>query len=68
VQYGYSNSPIDINRIEKPDNITWSDEIQEKITRRGLKIENRINEPKWFIRNKTIMDMVVKYIQETNVA
>ena len=27
VQYRYSNSPIDVNRIEKPDNITWSDKI-----------------------------------------
>ena len=50
VQYGYSNSPIDVNRIEKPDNIIWSDEIQEKITRRGLKIENRINKLKWFTK------------------
>ena len=36
--------------------------------RRELKIENRINEPKWFTRNKIIIDMVVKYVQETNAA
>ena len=55
---------MEVNRIEKPRNITWSNEIQEKIERRGLKMENRIYEPKRFTSNSTIMDIVVKYVQE----
>ena len=33
--------------------------------RRGIEIGNRINEPKRFTKNKTIMDMVAEYVEET---
>ena len=67
IQYGYSKSVIEVNRLEKPSKITWSDEMQERLSRRGLQIENRVNEPKWFTRNETIMDMVAKYVKELNL-
>ena len=41
--------------------------MQERLSRRGLQLENRVNEPKWFTRNETIMDMVVKYVKELNL-
>ena len=37
--------------------------MQEKLQRRQLKITNKTNEAKWFTKNDTIMDCVVKYIK-----
>jgi len=68
VQYRYSKSIIDVSRNEKPNNITWSDEIQEKIERRGMKLENRVKDAKSFTRNKTIMEMAVEYAKEIEEA
>ena len=41
----------------------WSDEIQEKLSRRQLEVENRMNEPKWLIKNKTIIDYAIQYVK-----
>ena len=57
---------MDVNKELKPLTITWSDEIQEKMRRRGITILNRQHEPRRFTTNKTIMDMVVEYVKETN--
>ena len=38
-------------------------EIQEKLTRRQLVVENRMNEPKWMSQNKTIMDYAIQYVR-----
>lgn len=63
-QHGYSKSIMEANRLEKPKNITWSDEIQAKLERREIKLENRANEPKRFAVNKTIMEMAVEHARE----
>ena len=47
----------------KPNEITWNDEIQVKLNRRNLKLENRRNEPKWILKNRTIMDYALKYME-----
>ena len=62
ISYGYSESILETQRKYKPNVIMWSDEIQEKLNRRQLKVENRMNEPKWFTINKTIMDYAIQYI------
>ena len=64
MQYGYSKSIIETDRIVKLIRITWSDEIQQKLSRRKIEIINRVNEPKWFSKNRIIMEMVVEYIRE----
>jgi len=61
VSYGYSTSIIETERKDKPNEITWNDEIQVKLNRRNLRLENRTNEPKWISKNKTIMDYAVRY-------
>ena len=63
-QCGYSKSMMEVNRLEKPKNITQSDEIQEKLERHGMKLENRVNEPKRFTENKTIMEMAAEHARE----
>ena len=49
----------------KPNKVIWSNEVQQKLSRRKLVIINRIDEPKWVSKNKTIMDMVVEYVKKT---
>ena len=63
VSYGYSKGVLERDRKNKPNQITWSDEIQVKLNRRSLKIDNRRNEPKWISKNMTIMDYVSQYIE-----
>ena len=65
-QYGYGKSVMEVNKDVKPSTITWSDEIQDKMMKRGIILENRINEPSKFTVNKTIMDMVSEYVHEMN--
>ena len=67
IQYGYSKSIIEVERDMKSNKITWSDEIQERLSRRGLSIENRVNGPEIFTENKTIMEMVVDYTNKSNI-
>ena len=64
VQHRCSKSTMEANRNEKPDKITWSDKIQEKMQRRGMTLENRANDTKRFTRNKTIMEIVVEHAKE----
>ena len=63
VSYGYSKGVLETDRKIKPNQITWSDEIQVKLNRRSLKIENRRNEPEWISKNMTIMDYASQYIE-----
>ena len=65
-QYGYSKGVMEVKREDKPSTIIWSDEIQEKMMKRGITLDNRIKEPNRFTANRTIMDMVVEYVNETN--
>ena len=37
------------------------------MSRRGLKIENRLSESKWFAWNKVIMGIMVKHAKELNL-
>ena len=65
IQYGYSKSIVEVDQNMKPNKVIWSDEVQQKLSRQKLVIINRIDEPKWVSKNKTIMDMVVEYVKET---
>ena len=64
VQYGYFKSIIKTDRIVKPTRITWSNKIQQKLSRRKIEIINRVYEPKQFFKNKVIIEIVVEYIRE----
>jgi len=68
MQYGYSKGIIEMERCGKLKNIIWSDEIQEKLTKRGLQLINRINEAKWFTKNETIMDCILKYVRNKELS
>ena len=48
----------------KPRNVMWSDELEEKLNKRDLKLINKSSEPKKFVVNETIMDYAVKHMQE----
>ena len=63
ISHGHSASVIETERKHKPNNITWSDEIREKLQRRQLEMINKINKSRWFTKNDTSMDYVVKYIK-----
>ena len=54
---------LESKRQCEPNEITWSNEIQEKLVKRQLKIENKTNEPKWVSKNKTIMDYAIKHVK-----
>jgi len=62
LSYGYSRSVLETKRSHKPKQVIWSDEIQAKLDRRRLKIENRLNERTWISKNLTIMDYAIKYV------
>ena len=68
MSYGYSASIIETSRKWKPNNVIWSDEIQEMLNRRQLKVMNRANEPKWITKNKTIMDYVKMYVKMNQIS
>ena len=40
-----------------------SDKIQQKLEQQNLSLINRINERKEIIKNKTIIDLAIKYIE-----
>ena len=63
ISYGHSASVIETERKYKPNNVTWSDETQEKLQRRQLEMINKTNESRWFTKNDAIMDYVVKRIK-----
>ena len=62
LSYGYSKSIVESKKIHKPKKVIWCDEIQDKLERRRLRIDNRINEAKWISKNLTIMDYAIKYV------
>ena len=62
--YGYSGHVLNMELENKPKVVTWSDEIQQMLCSRELKIVNRTNERKWMSKNKTIMDYAIKYVNE----
>ena len=62
LSYGYSRSVLETKRIHKPEKVIWCNEIQAKLDRRRLSMENRINEVKWISTNLTIMDYAIKYV------
>ena len=61
ISYGYLETILLTQRKYKLNVIMWSNEIQEKLNRRQLEVENRMNKPKWFITNKMIMNYSIKY-------
>jgi len=61
--YGYSGHVLDVELKNKPKVVTWSDEVQNMLSSRGLKIVNRINERKWMSKNESIMDYAIKYVK-----
>ena len=63
-QCRYTKSVIGTSQKEKPKNIARSNEIQERIERRGIKLENRAKGTKSFTRNKTIIEIAVEYAEE----
>jgi len=68
LSYGYRNSILEIDRKWKPNQISWSDEIQQKLQKRNMELINRQNEPKWFTVNKTIMDYAQQYKHLKNLS
>ena len=68
ISYDCSASVIETERKFKPNNVTWSDETQEKLQRRQLKIINKTNKAKWFTKNDAIMDYVVKHIKSKEMS
>ena len=38
--------------------------MQEKLSRRKLNVINRLEESEWMSKNSTMMDMIVKYVEE----
>ena len=62
--YGYSDNVMDVELENKPNIVTWSDEVQHMLSCRDLKIINRTNDNIWISKNESIMDYVVKYVKE----
>jgi len=68
LSYGYANSILETDRSWKPNQISWSDEIQQKLQKRNMELINRQNEPKWFTVNKTIMDYAQQYVKQNQLS
>ena len=73
VAHGYSKSAVESKQKHKLASIMCSDEIEETSSKRDLRIINREIEPKSFIKNKIIIDYVIKYadtkeIEESHIA
>jgi uncharacterized protein with PQ loop repeat len=64
LQYGYSTSPIKTAITLKPSNTIWNDEVENILRKRKLQLININNEHLRLTVNNTIIDFVVKYIEE----
>ena len=65
-QHGFSKETLKTESKWKPDNKMWSDDIAQRMETRKINLVNKSPNVHVPTRNKTIMDYVVKHVNEKN--
>ena len=67
VQYRYRKCLLQTLAKDKPKHLIWSDEIEQYLSQRGLKLANTSVDNDWISSNKTIIDYAKQFMEQSKL-